>query len=59
MTAAINTGKEYQNRLKHFTSLKSKYQATKYNDSSPSSLLYFILRKVDLGIELSNLEFNY
>ncbi|MDZ8260842.1 hypothetical protein [Nostoc sp. ChiQUE01b] len=59
MTAAINTDKEYQNRLKHFTSLKSKYQATKYNDSSPSSLLYLILRKVDLGIELTELEFNW
>ncbi|MCC5641477.1 hypothetical protein LC607_00580 [Nostoc sp. CHAB 5824] len=59
MTAAINIDKEYQNRLKHFTSLKSKYQATKYNDSSPASLLYLILRKVDLGIELSDLEFNW
>ncbi|MCC5607988.1 hypothetical protein LC612_14645 [Nostoc sp. CHAB 5834] len=51
--------KDYQNRLKHFTSLKSKYQATKYQDSSPASLLYLILRKVDLGIELSHLEFNW
>ncbi|MBG1264205.1 hypothetical protein [Nostoc commune] len=59
MIAAINTDKEYQNRLKHFTSLKSKYQATKYNDSSPSSLLYLILRKVDLGIELTELEFSW
>ncbi|AUB39781.1 hypothetical protein COO91_05779 [Nostoc flagelliforme CCNUN1] len=59
MTTAINTDKEYQNRLKQFTSLKSKYQATKYNDSSPSSLLYLILRKVDLGIELTELEFSW
>ncbi|MCC5650869.1 hypothetical protein LC609_13715 [Nostoc sp. XA013] len=59
MTTAINTDKEYQNRLKHFTSLKTKYQATKYNDSSPSSLLYLILRKVDLGIELTELEFSW
>ncbi|MBW4454337.1 MAG: hypothetical protein KME55_17420 [Nostoc indistinguendum CM1-VF10] len=51
--------KQSQNRLEHFTSLKSKYEATKYNDSSPASLLYFILRKVDLGIELSDLEFNW
>jgi hypothetical protein len=51
--------KESQNRLKHFTSLKSKYEASKYNDSSPASLLYLILRKVDLGIELSDLEFNW
>lgn len=51
--------KQFQNRLEHFTSLKSKYQASKYNDSSPASLLYLILRKVDLGIELSDLEFNW
>ncbi|MEH1885226.1 hypothetical protein [Nostoc sp.] len=55
----MNMVKESQNRLKHFTSLKSKYQATKYNDSSPASLLYLILRKVDLGIELLDLEFNW
>ncbi|MEH2115941.1 hypothetical protein [Nostoc sp.] len=52
-------GKESQNRLKHFAALKSKYQATQYQDSSPASLLYLILRKVDLGIELSDLEFNW
>ncbi|MEH2395091.1 MAG: hypothetical protein V7K21_26710 [Nostoc sp.] len=51
--------KEAQNRLKHFTCLKSKYQATKYNDSSPVSLLYLISRKVDLGIELTELEFSW
>jgi hypothetical protein len=51
--------KDYQNQLKHFTSLKSKYQATKYQDSSPASLLYLILRKVDLGIELLDLESNW
>ncbi|WP_335028845.1 hypothetical protein [Nostoc sp.] len=52
----INMDKKYQNRLKHFTSLKFKYQATKYQDSSPASLLYLILRKVDLGIELLDLD---
>ncbi|MEH2286609.1 tetratricopeptide repeat protein [Nostoc sp.] len=52
-------GKESQNRLKHFAALKSKYQATQYQNSSPASLLYLILRKVDLGIELSHLEFNW
>lgn len=50
--------KESENRLKHFAALKSKYQATNYQDSSPSSLLYLILRKVDLGIELTELEFD-
>ncbi|PHJ57848.1 hypothetical protein VF14_35855 [Nostoc linckia z18] len=51
--------KESENRLKHFAALKSKYQASNYQDSSPSSLLYLILRKVDLGIQLSDLEFNW
>jgi hypothetical protein len=47
------------NRLKHFAALKSKYQATQYQDSSPASLLYLILRKLDLGIELLDLESNW
>ncbi|MEH2245848.1 hypothetical protein [Nostoc sp.] len=51
--------KESQNRLKYFAALKSKYQATQYQDSSPASLLYLILRKVDIGIELLDLEFNW
>jgi hypothetical protein len=48
-----------QNRLKHFAALQSKYEATEYQDSYSYNLLYCILRKVDLGIELSNLEFNW
>jgi hypothetical protein len=59
MTATINMHKESQNRLKHFAALKSKYQATQYQDSSPASLLYLILRKLDLGIELLDLESNW
>lgn len=51
--------KEFENRLKHFATLKSKYQAIKYEDSSPISLLYLILRKVDLGIKLTELEFDW
>lgn len=46
-------------RVNHFAALKSKYQATKYEDSSPSSLLYLILRKADLGIELTKLELDW
>jgi hypothetical protein len=44
---------------RHFAALKSKYQATKYENSSPSSVLYLILRKVDLGIEITALEFDW
>jgi hypothetical protein len=47
---------ESQTRVQHFALLKSKYQATQYEDSSPSSLLYLILRKADLGIQLTDLE---
>lgn len=47
---------EHQTRVEHFTALKSKYQATHYEDSSPSSLLYFVLRKADLGIEIAQIE---
>lgn len=47
---------ETQSRVQHFATLKSKYQATQYEDSSPSSILYFILRKADLGIEITEIE---
>jgi hypothetical protein len=50
---------EFQSRVEHFAALKSKYQATKYENLSPSSLLYLILRKLDLGIELTEFEFNW
>ena len=50
---------EAQSRVEHFATLKSKYQATQYDDSSPSSLLYFILRKADLGIEITEIERNW
>jgi hypothetical protein len=50
---------ETQSRVQHFATLKSKYQATQYEDLSPSSLLYFILRKADLGIEITDFEFDW
>jgi hypothetical protein len=53
---SINMNNEAQTRVEHFAALKSKYQAIKYEDSSPSSLLYFILRKADLGIEITEIE---
>ncbi|OBQ40819.1 MAG: hypothetical protein AN487_00450 [Anabaena sp. CRKS33] len=53
----INTDQNYQNRVKHFTALKDKYQANNYEDFSPNSPLYFILRKADLGIEILDLEY--
>jgi len=50
---------DLQVRVQHFAALKSKYQATNYEDSSPSSLLYLILRKADLGIETTEVELNW
>lgn len=50
---------DLQARVQHFAALKSKYQATNYEDSSPSSLLYLILRKADLGIETTKIELNW
>ncbi|HBK99048.1 MAG TPA: hypothetical protein DD001_17860 [Microcoleaceae bacterium UBA10368] len=50
---------DLQVRVKHFAALKSKYQATKYEDSSPSSLLYLILRKADLEFEITEFEWNW
>lgn len=48
-----------QNSLKHFNLLKSKYHVTQYPDLSLETILYFILRKADLGIELNDLEVNF
>ncbi|MEG4962010.1 MULTISPECIES: hypothetical protein [unclassified Microcoleus] len=48
-----------QVRVKHFAALKSKYQSTNYEDSSPSSLLYLILRKADLEIGITDFEWNW
>ncbi|MEG4251937.1 hypothetical protein [Microcoleus sp. Pol10D4] len=49
----------FEVQVQHFVALKSKYQATKYEDSSPSSLLYLILRKADLEIEISKFEWKW
>ncbi|WP_377475735.1 MAG: hypothetical protein P2A85_23260 [Microcoleus anatoxicus] len=49
----------FEVHVQHFAALKSKYQATKYEDSSPSSLLYLILRKADLEIEISKFELKW
>lgn len=50
---------EHQTRVEHFATLKVKYKATDYEDSSPASLLYLILRKADLGIEIIERERNW
>ena len=50
---------DLQVRVQHLAALKSKYQATNYEDSSPSSLLYLILRKADLQIGITDFEWNW
>ncbi len=50
---------EFQNRVKHFKKLKSKYKATAYQNSAPSSLLYLILQKIDVGIKLTKIELDW
>lgn len=42
-----------------FKALKAKYQAGDYQDCSPSSPLYFMLRKADLGMKLSPFELDW
>ena len=49
----------FEVEVQHFAALKFKYQATKYEDSSPSSLLYLILRKADLEFEITDFEWNW
>ncbi|MEG4530336.1 hypothetical protein [Microcoleus sp. D2_18a_D3] len=49
----------FEVQVQHFAALKSKYQATKYEDSSPSSLLYLILRKADLECAITDFEWDW
>jgi hypothetical protein len=46
-------------REAEFAQLKDKYQATKYRDSSASSLLYPILQKLDVEKQLSESEIDW
>ncbi|NJO17140.1 MAG: hypothetical protein HC877_15775 [Thioploca sp.] len=50
---------ESQDSAQHFASLKAYYKADQYQDYSSASLLYFILRKIDAGILLTDLEFSW
>jgi len=58
LTDTIAIAEEIQEQ-KHFAALKSKYQATQYEDSSLSSPLYQILKKLDSGKQPSNAEVNW
>jgi hypothetical protein len=58
LTDTIAIAEEIQEQ-KHLAALKSKYQATQYEDSSLSSPLYQILKKLDSGKQPSNAEVNW
>ena len=57
-TDTIAIAEEIEHK-KHFAALKSKYQATQHEDSSLSSPLYQILKKIDSGKQPSNAEVNW
>jgi hypothetical protein len=44
---------------KHFALLKAKYHVTRIRNTSSPTLLYLILRKADLGIQIADSEFNW
>jgi len=44
---------------RHFTGLKEKYQIGQYKCAASDSFLYLILRKAELGIQVTNLEFQW
>jgi hypothetical protein len=58
LTDTIAIAEEIQQK-NHFAALKSKYQATQYKDSSLSSPLYQILKKIDSGKQPTNAEVNW
>ena len=53
------TEDEFQERKQHFATLKSKYQASDYEGSSPSSPLYFILKRLDANKRINNDDVNW
>jgi len=47
------------NREQHFATLKAKYQVSDFEESSPNSPLYLLLRKLDLGLALLPFEVDW
>jgi hypothetical protein len=44
---------------RHFTALRDKYQVGQYKSAAFDAFLYLILRKAELGIQMTNLEFQW
>jgi hypothetical protein len=47
------------NREQHFATLKAKYQVSDFEEASPNSPLYLLLRKLDLGLALLPFEVDW
>ncbi|BAY63918.1 hypothetical protein NIES22_40080 [Calothrix brevissima NIES-22] len=46
-------------KTREFKTLKSQYKATQYDDSSPNSHLYKLLKRLNLGNQLSEQDINF
>ena len=44
---------------RHFAALREKYQVGQYKSAASDSFLYLILRKAELGIQITSLEFQW
>lgn len=51
--------KQSELQKKHFTALKEKYQISQDKQAETSSFLYLILRKAELGIQITEQEFQW
>ncbi|MEG4226944.1 hypothetical protein QUA35_13435 [Microcoleus sp. N9_B2] len=60
ITSGMDAGMDNSELQKrHFAALKQKYQVGQYNSGVSDSFLYLILRKADLGIQVTNLDFQW
>ncbi|MEQ8754583.1 MAG: hypothetical protein RID09_13860 [Coleofasciculus sp. G1-WW12-02] len=57
-TETINIVRELEEK-RHFTELKTKYKASQYEDSSPSSHLYKVLKKLESEHPLGEQDINF
>lgn len=48
-----------QRQIKHLASLAIRYNVGKYKNDNSVNFLYFILRKAELGIQITDLEFQW
>jgi hypothetical protein len=58
LTETIDIVRELE-QTRHFAELKAKYKATQYEDSSPSSHLYKVLKKLESDNQLGDQDINF